>query len=371
VDGRGDLFSLGVILYALVAGDKPFLGETMTTVSYQIVHADPIPLSKLNPSVSLGLECVILKCLAKNPAERYQTGEELAQDLAALHASPNVTLAAAPGNLSQAQGQRSATEQKPASATGSQPAKSPKRALFVAAALLTVAAAAASGWFLLRLHRPQPAPQQQAIAVPAPQPAAPAPLPVVQGTVLPGETPAAPAKPMPGKPKPAKPAAATLKPATAPANPTPAYAAKPAAASAAPQSQPAAQTPAAPLAATAIDPHELNPTTNAKFKIELSHLPPGIFFTVEMNKAVYLRFVTGDMTNLDNLFVPPGIQTFRVVAQNGGQPIASNIVSSEFKAKKRKNLKIELRNQDKVPAGSPAPLSPGAQIFVSLSSPLF
>jgi hypothetical protein len=89
-----------------------------------------------------------------------------------------------------------------------------------------------------------------------------------------------------------------------------------------------------------------------------------------MNKTVYLRFVSGDKTDLNNLFVPPGIQTFRVTAQNGSQQVASNIVSNEFKAKKRKNLKIELRNQANMPAGSP-PLSPGATIFISLSTPLF
>jgi hypothetical protein len=90
-----------------------------------------------------------------------------------------------------------------------------------------------------------------------------------------------------------------------------------------------------------------------------------------MNKTVYLRFISGDKTDLNNLFVPPGTQAFQVIAKNGGQQIVSNVVSSEFKAKKKKNFKIDLQNQGTVPAGATAPLSPGAKIVVSVSTPLF
>ena len=76
IDGRADLFSLGVILYSLATGEQPFPGETMTAVSYKVVYTEPIPPSKLNLAIPAGLECVILKCLAKNPGNRYQTGEE-------------------------------------------------------------------------------------------------------------------------------------------------------------------------------------------------------------------------------------------------------------------------------------------------------
>jgi hypothetical protein len=194
----------------------------------------------------------------------------------------------------------------------------------------------------------------------------------VQGIIFPGPAPAAPAKPTPSKP-----AAGTAKPqiATAPpsaTNPTPAS--TPAANSTPqPGAKPAKSTtpPVTTPATAAPDPHKLDPNANSKFKIALSHIPNGVPLTVEMNKAVYLRFISGDKTDLNNLFVPPGTQTFRVIAQNGGQQVNSNIVSSEFKAKKKKNFKIELQDQGNVPAGAAAPLSPGAQIFVSLSSPLF
>jgi hypothetical protein len=100
-------------------------------------------------------------------------------------------------------------------------------------------------------------------------------------------------------------------------------------------------------------------------------MPNGVPLTVEMNKTVYLRFISGDKTDLNNLFVPPGTQAFQVVAKNGNQQVVSNIASSEFKAKKKKNFKIDLQNQTSVPAGAGAPLSPSAKIVVSLSTPIF
>ncbi|HKM91061.1 MAG TPA: RodZ domain-containing protein [Candidatus Acidoferrales bacterium] len=84
LDGRSDLFSLGVILYWLATGDKPFTGDTITAVSYKIVHTEPIAPRQLNPGVPAALEAIILKCLSKDPAARHQTGDELAADLAAL-----------------------------------------------------------------------------------------------------------------------------------------------------------------------------------------------------------------------------------------------------------------------------------------------
>ena len=84
IDGRTDLFSLGVLLYRMATGELPFAGETITAVSYKIVHTDPIPPSRLNPAVGARLDAVLLKCLAKSPTDRYQTGEDLAADLAAV-----------------------------------------------------------------------------------------------------------------------------------------------------------------------------------------------------------------------------------------------------------------------------------------------
>ncbi len=84
IDGRSDLFSLGVILYTLASGDKPFPGDTITAVSYKVVHTEPIHPRKLNPAIPAGFDAVIMKCLEKDPGARYQSGEALAKDFLAL-----------------------------------------------------------------------------------------------------------------------------------------------------------------------------------------------------------------------------------------------------------------------------------------------
>jgi serine/threonine protein kinase len=81
VDGRSDLFSLGVIAYWLLTGVKPFDGETLTEICVQVVTKDPAPPSEITSELNMDFDYVLSRALAKDPTMRYQSGRELAADL--------------------------------------------------------------------------------------------------------------------------------------------------------------------------------------------------------------------------------------------------------------------------------------------------
>jgi serine/threonine-protein kinase len=371
IDGRADIFSLGVVLYWMATGEQPFPGESMTAVSYKVVHTDPVPPRKLNPSISAKLEGIILKCLAKSPDDRYQTGDELARDLGELRATgnsaslqtratqatggidPDATLveSAPPRQIAPA------TEVLPPAQTAAPSGKSNSRFVLVAVVAIVLLAGA---WFVMRT-REKPVVQEKtepSIAISQSSP---------------------PTAPMPGTVKDNNPTAVGI------AEPTPAKAAATAPAGSKPQGSaitkqetkvaalstahpPKAEAPPPEPASVNFNPKSLDPKGNAKLKIEAGQMPADLDFTVEMNGQVYMRrSAEGNKKEYDDLFVPPGVQEFSVMAKSGAIQKTSNIVSTEFKAKKRATLKIELRMQGAAQgSGVPQDLYPNTQIVVTL-----
>jgi hypothetical protein len=212
----------------------------------------------------------------------------------------------------------------------------------------------AAGWYISYAHHAtEPAPAQPSVVAPSVASAPPA-TPPAQAV--------APVSPAPAS-KPAAGTAASPAISTVPKVKSPKVLpppAEPVVASKSPEPK-AIPKPAA----LGFDPKSLDPKQNARLKINAEHFPAGLNFTVEMDGKVYYQ-KTSATTKVEDekLFVPPGVHEFRVTARSGTTEKASNIVSTEFKAKKGHTLNVELRIEGM--KGVPQGLYPNTYIVLSL-----
>ena len=181
VDSRSDLFSLGVILYYMLTGYRPFQGNSTTTVCFKLVNHEPVPASALESKVSPELDKVVAHAMAKDPAQRYQTGMAMAADIQAvrersgfLHSSdlagqdlkrdaiPRYVVGATAGPSS---AKRASLEQRNESHTTLQRKKAMAVKTIVASSLLAMAVAGVAFWSVHNPEAPQPPPLEKAPSV--------------------------------------------------------------------------------------------------------------------------------------------------------------------------------------------------------------
>jgi serine/threonine protein kinase len=161
VDSRSDLFSLGVILYYMLTGHRPFQGNSTTTVCFKLVNHEPLPVSSFQANLSPELDNIVLRAMAKNPAQRYQTGMAMASDIERLReisgfAKPTSDWTATRLNASlpaRAAAQRGAQSRKPGLSWNP----------LVASAILAATMAFGASWSLYRTQAPSAATTAQTV----------------------------------------------------------------------------------------------------------------------------------------------------------------------------------------------------------------
>jgi tRNA A-37 threonylcarbamoyl transferase component Bud32 len=230
VDGRSDQFSLAVIAFEMLTGEKPYAGEHLTTVVYKIVAEEPAAPHRLNPTIGVAIESVLRKSLAKKPDLRYATCQEFAGALEkACASSKGWKTMPRGGSLNEptmVDSAKPVAMLPPARRARAEATTTPERAerrtagflpfllaILVAAGLLALIGWQAAPWLSNQVQATKtPAPPPAAPAPPAtatapvPVPAEPKPSPMPPPATTPAETagtPPAPTEKPPAKPAPA------------------------------------------------------------------------------------------------------------------------------------------------------------------------
>ena len=157
IDARSDIFALGSLLYECIAGRAPFDGATRMEICTKIIRDDPAPPSSINSDVSEAVDHIVLKALAKKPIDRYQSADEMAEDLADVRSGFAATaeMRVIPRLPSHARGAQPAG----ALATLSDIFRRPRISVgYVIAGVVAVALLGILGWWLTRptVHEPTP-----------------------------------------------------------------------------------------------------------------------------------------------------------------------------------------------------------------------
>ncbi len=218
IDGRADLFGLGVVLYRITTGSRPFSGPTDASITNAVLHFEPVPPRKVNPELPPAVEAVVLRALRKDPSERFENARAMrkalersvdrpadADDVAAymstlwppgdrersavqalaagtaLESSSPALAALGSESLEVAMTLHTTTERPPP--LGPLPRRRSRRMALVAIAAVAVVGISAGVWALLTRDRaPAPLPPDETLA-PPPAPAEPRPTTAASATV--------------------------------------------------------------------------------------------------------------------------------------------------------------------------------------------